>query len=204
MMLLSQNKYFVIPMVNVDGSYTIYQKYMETGELVLKRKNNNKNYEGDSACPEIMEGVDINRNYGYHWGNTDGPCSEAYPGPHAFSEPETKAIRGMLYKYMDIIKFVYNFHAYGPMYIWPYNGDLVNKLSEENPDALAIFNEIWDGAEFPENAIKGNAIDTVGYQSNGECNDYIMKQFNIPSVSPELGNDDFFSNKFFLDYDFVV
>jgi len=41
MMLLSQNKYFVIPMVNVDGSYTIYQKYMETGELVLKRKNNN-------------------------------------------------------------------------------------------------------------------------------------------------------------------
>jgi hypothetical protein len=31
-----------------------------------------------------------------------------------------------------------------------------------------------------------------------------MKQFNIPSVSPELGNDDFFSNNFFLDYDVTV
>lgn len=31
-----------------------------------------------------------------------------------------------------------------------------------------------------------------------------MKQFNIPSVSPELANDDFFSNDFFLKYDYVV
>lgn len=31
-----------------------------------------------------------------------------------------------------------------------------------------------------------------------------MKQFNIPSVSPELGNDDFFSNFFFLDNDYTV
>ena len=31
-----------------------------------------------------------------------------------------------------------------------------------------------------------------------------MKQFNIPSVSPELANDDFFSNWFFIEYDFVV
>jgi len=31
-----------------------------------------------------------------------------------------------------------------------------------------------------------------------------MKQFGIPSVSPELGNDDFFSNDFFLKYDVTV
>lgn len=31
-----------------------------------------------------------------------------------------------------------------------------------------------------------------------------MKQFDIPSVSPELANDNFFSNQFFLEYDFVV
>ena len=31
LLLLSQNKYFVIPMLNTDGSFTIYQKYMETG-----------------------------------------------------------------------------------------------------------------------------------------------------------------------------
>ena len=90
------------------------------------------------------------------------------------------------------------------MYVWPYNGQLDNQLAIENPEAQRIFNEIWDEATFPVTTLKGNAIDTVGYQANGECNDYIMKQFGIPSVSPELANDDFFSNDFFLKYDYVV
>lgn len=151
-----------------------------------------------------MQGVDINRNYGYLWGNTEPPCSDSFPGPYAFSEPESKAMRDMLYKYQDDIKFVYNFHAFGPMYVWPYNGQLENQLAIDNPQAQRIFNEIWDEATFPSTTLKGNAIDTVGYQATGECNDYIMKQFNIPSVSPELANDDFFSNDFFLKYDYVV
>lgn len=151
-----------------------------------------------------MQGVDINRNYGYLWGNTEGPCSDSFPGPYAFSEPESKAMRDMLYKYQEDIKFVYNFHAFGPMYVWPYNGQLENQLAIDNPQAQRIFNEIWDEATFPSTTLKGNAIDTVGYQATGECNDYIMKQFNIPSVSPELANDDFFSNDFFLKYDYVV
>ena len=79
--------------------------------------------------------MDLNRNYGYLWGSEDTPCAEGYPGPHAFSEPETKAMRSMLYKYQNTIKFVYNFHAFGPMYVWPYNGLDQNALAEENPNA---------------------------------------------------------------------
>lgn len=90
------------------------------------------------------------------------------------------------------------------MYIWPYNGLKENQLHEMNPDAEQIFNEIWDEAEFPSNTLKGNAITTVGYISNGEANDWILKEFNIPSVSPELANDDFYSTDFFLPYDFVT
>lgn len=45
---------------------------------------------------------------------------------------------------------------------------------------------------------------TVGYLANGEANDYITKTFNIPSVSPELANDNFFSSDFFLKHDHVV
>ena len=141
----------------------------------MKRKNNDRRFEGDADCELRLQGVDINRNYGYLWGNGEGPCSESYPGPHAFSEPETKAMRGMLYKYSDDIKIAYNFHSFGPMYVWPYNGAHPDKLQEENPDAQAIFNEIWDEATFPATTLKGNAIDTVGYQATGECNDYIMK-----------------------------
>ena len=136
MALLARSQYFFIPMVNTDGCHEIYKHWKETGEMLLKRKNNDTSNEKPSDnCPLMEKGVDINRNYGYIFGNNDGVCGESYPGPHAFSEPETRAMRNMLYKYQDTIKFVYNFHAYGPMYIWPYNGENVNELAESNPVA---------------------------------------------------------------------
>jgi len=55
-------------------------------------------------------------------------------------------MRALLYKYQDDIKFVYNMHAYGPMYIWPYNGEAKDELEEKNPVAQHIFNEIFDEA----------------------------------------------------------
>lgn len=80
------------------------------------------------------------------------------------------------------------------MYIWPYNGELDNELSRSNPEAQKIFNEIGHSGLFPQNVLMGNAIKTVGYKADGEANDYILKTFDIPSVSPELGNDNIFSS----------
>jgi len=37
-------------MVNVDGSFTIYDQYEKTGELILKRKNNDRRFEGQNEC----------------------------------------------------------------------------------------------------------------------------------------------------------
>jgi hypothetical protein len=71
-------------------------------------------------------GVDLNRNYGVSWdkpgGSSQDHCAENYRGPFPFSEPETRAIRDFLISHRHSIKFVYNFHAYGNMYLWPYNG----------------------------------------------------------------------------------
>jgi hypothetical protein len=113
-------------------------------------------------------------------------------------------MRNNLIKYQDTIKFVYNFHAFGPMYVWPYNGQLENELEVNHPEEQRILNEIWDEGLFPSTTLHGNAIQTVGYTADGECNDYILKQFNIPSVSPELANDNYFSQDFFLPYKYVT
>jgi hypothetical protein len=45
----------------------------------------------------MAQGVDINRNYGYIWKYKEDPCDESYAGPHPFSEPESKAMRALLY-----------------------------------------------------------------------------------------------------------
>jgi len=66
-------------------------------------------------------------------------------------------MRNLLMKHQDEIKFVYNFHSYGPMWVWPYNGEVKNELAESNPLAQKVFNEIWEEAKFPSSTLHGNA-----------------------------------------------
>lgn len=72
---------------------------------------------------KVDSGVDLNRNYGFHYGQDQldqDECSESYRGPFAFSEPETKAIRALIDKYPTILSAM-NFHTYGNMWIRPLN-----------------------------------------------------------------------------------
>lgn len=118
-------------MLNADGSHKIYDYFEKNGELLLKRKNMNGTQEEAMGidCGDMEMGVDINRNYGFKWEAGDNPCSEAYPGDHPFSEPESRALRDLIRKNKSLIKFVYNFHSYGPMFVWPYNAEMDNALA---------------------------------------------------------------------------
>ena len=63
-----QNKYYVIPTVNVDGLAFIEDNYVQKGVLLDKRTNMNIN---SDKCEKTMAGVDLNRNYGYQFGKGD-------------------------------------------------------------------------------------------------------------------------------------
>ena len=68
--LLIQNKYYVIPTVNVDGLNFIEQEYKKTGVLLPKRTNMHLSKE--TKCDnKTIDGVDLNRNYGFQWGVGD-------------------------------------------------------------------------------------------------------------------------------------
>jgi len=45
LLLLIKNKYWVIPIINVDGSTVILEEFKKTGKLIYKRKNNNRQVE---------------------------------------------------------------------------------------------------------------------------------------------------------------
>lgn len=105
------------------------------GGVSWKRKNENPTYGGMHECGDRdVVGVDLNRNYGFAFGTKQQRggrdtyfndkslvCSEVYAGPHPFSEPETKAMRDFIFKNIQHLKFVYNFHAFGNMYLYPMN-----------------------------------------------------------------------------------
>ena len=71
----------------------------------------------------INSGVDLNRNYGFHYGESPedkDECSETFRGKSAFSEKETQAVKYLCEKYPNIVAAM-NFHSYGNMWIHPFN-----------------------------------------------------------------------------------
>ncbi len=115
----------IIPVINPDGfEYTINYDRMW-------RKNRVVNYDGS-------RGVDINRNYGYKWGISDGsssvPSSEVYRGKAPFSEFECQAIRELVYENPPAMTLSY--HSFSEIIIYPWG------YTSEAPPDKEILEEI--------------------------------------------------------------
>ena len=73
------------------------------------------------------QGVDLNRNYGFAWGNSNkgssvNPCSDAYRGAGPWSEPETRNMRKFIISFPKM-RFAINFHSFGNLLVMPFNAD---------------------------------------------------------------------------------
>ena len=59
-----------------------------------------------------------------------------------------------------------------------------------------IFEEILDGAHFPEgNKNDGNSMDILGQRIGGDQDDWALKNLNIPSVTNEIGSESQFHHE---------
>lgn len=154
--LLGMNKYIFVPIFNVDGVAYIEDQWIKTHKIAPDRKNMDNKV---AACSlgQVDTGVDINRNFGVDFGQVDDilqyqqdewlekkadkkrgsdPCSTNYPGPEAFSEPETRAYKNFLTSRKDELAFVINMHSNGNAFIYPFNGRQKNDIEERRPGIL--------------------------------------------------------------------
>lgn len=107
----------ILPMSNPDG----YEYSRSTDRLWRK----NRRLDFRSNC----QGVDLNRNWGFHWGGigaSGNPCSSTYHGSSAFSEPETRNIKNYLEDLRVKPVLGYSIHSYSQLLLWPY-GFGINK-----------------------------------------------------------------------------
>jgi hypothetical protein len=164
---------YFIPCLNPDGY--VFNQTTDPEGGGLWRKNRRENANGSF-------GVDINRNYGYFWGNDNSgsspnPSSQTYRGPSAFSEPETRALRDFVLAH-DFV-FAHNYHTFSNLliYPWAYNNELADP-------ALAVFAALFTR----ENHYKaGTSIQTVGYNVNGSSDDWMFAVGGANSFTPEVG-----------------
>ncbi|CAH1782295.1 unnamed protein product [Owenia fusiformis] len=97
--------WYILPIANPDG-------YVYSHEQDRLWRKNRATING-SDC----RGVDLNRNWGSHWGELDiassgEPCNLNYRGPYADSELEVKAIQRVIQNIQESLKVYITLHSY--------------------------------------------------------------------------------------------
>lgn len=150
---------WIVPMLNPDGHNWVFTNYNMWRK---NRRNNGGSY-----------GVDLNRNYDYHWGESGAshtPSSDTYCGPNAFSEPETQALRDLLNNSSHQFEYCHNYHSYGRdmLFPWAYQQSWV-----EEPDRtyyVNLANYLLEGMMPPWDY--GNDWTCLGYVASGNAVDW--------------------------------
>jgi hypothetical protein len=167
---------YFVPCINVDGY--IYNETNEPNGGGFWRKNRRDNQDGTF-------GVDLNRNYGFFWGDFGGsspdPMSEIYRGPDAFSEPESRTIRDFCRAH-DFL-FVFNYHSWGNYFIypWAYSDAAADTAFVQYARHFTRENEYFFGT----------TTETVGYNVNGSSDDWMYAEKGSYSYTPEVGKTGF-------------
>jgi len=110
---LDNINWYFIPSANPDG----YAYTFDTDRLWRKTRSPQA-----GGC----YGVDPNRNWGFHWGESgvsSNPCTEIYPGVEPFSEVEMRNIRDFVQTLEPIPVLSQCFHSYSQLWLWPYGYD---------------------------------------------------------------------------------
>jgi len=107
---------WVVPVMNPDG----YKYMFETEVRFPWWRKNLRDNDGDGRFDPLVDGVDLNRNYGYNWqeGGDGKPGSWFYRGAHAFSESETRAIQRLALR--ENFAMGVSYHSYGESVLYPW------------------------------------------------------------------------------------
>ncbi len=179
--IIDNSEMYFVPCVNPDGY--VYNQTTNPSGGGLWRKNRKVN--GDGTF-----GVDLNRNYGDHWGydnigSSPSTSSDTYRGTAAFSEPETQAMRNFCNTRQFITAL--NAHTYSNLLIYPW-GYLPSIYT---PDSATFVN--WSVLLTEDSRfLYGTGDQTVAYVTNGDSDDWMYgEQTSKPkilSMTPEAGS----------------
>ena len=124
--------FHILTMANPDG----YDYSLTNGPNDWRK--NRQTYPGNECV-----GVDLNRNFGFHWGESgtsNDSCSDIYGGPKPFSELESKAIRDYLENLPELPTLAVDIHAYGNELLFPF-GFAKRKFPKNINEILTLGNK---------------------------------------------------------------
>ncbi len=131
-----------------------------------------------SSQPDAY-GIDLNRNYPFHWGDESGsssnPYDQTYRGLQPFSEPETHNVRDLVRALLPVTHISH--HTSGEQMLIPWGREPSEIRSPDWPLMKAIGNDMRDGYTLPDGtAYTGNGYDPTQafnlYPTSGTSRDW--------------------------------
>ncbi|MFD2726481.1 M14 family zinc carboxypeptidase, partial [Hyunsoonleella rubra] len=131
--LVNNHAMYFIPVFNPDGF--VYNETVAPNGGGGQRKNRNTS----GGCGTYDEGIDLNRNSAYYWGNggasTTNSCSSTYAGSGPFSENETQIMRDFFMQHD--FKLALNHHSFKNVMLHGYAG---TNIDNPRPDEYSKYN----------------------------------------------------------------
>jgi hypothetical protein len=175
--LLDSTELWFVPVANPDG----YDFTFTEGNRLWRKNLRDNNGDGQITG---NDGVDPNRNYPTKWGyDNEGSSpsygSETYRGAAPASEPETRALDGLLHR----IRFTHqvNYHSAAQLLLYGVGW----QVSTRSPDDL-IFEAQAGDDEHP--AVPGYDPDQSAelYTTNGETTEHAHDTYGTLAYTPEM------------------
>jgi Zinc carboxypeptidase/Immune inhibitor A-like, MAM domain len=175
--LINTTEMWFVPVANPDG----YDWTFQPGQRMW-RKNLADN-DGDGQITPI-DGVDPNRNFATKWGyDNEGSSevfgSETYRGPAPASEPETRAMDGLLQRVG--FEFQINYHSAAELLLYGTGW----QVSTPTPDD-AIYEAMAGDDANPAVAGYDPDISAELYTTNGETTEHAQDTYGTLAFTPEM------------------
>ncbi|ELT95055.1 hypothetical protein CAPTEDRAFT_225067 [Capitella teleta] len=148
--MLESLDWYILPLINIDG----YEHSFSKNRLWRKNRRLHKN-----GCV----GVDLNRNWNFHWGEVNAspdPCNDLYRGDSASSEPEVQNMANFLMEQSNAMIAYISYHSYGQRIFtrWDFSADEspddhheLLSLAIRAADAISAVNDVqYDAGISPE------------------------------------------------------
>ncbi len=165
---------WVVPMVNPDGHARAAK-----GEDWRKNTDPEKSLVG-AFWGAYGPGVDLNRNYTFHWGEggaSSNPDDPTFRGKGAGSEPESQAVM----KLVSSRKFAYlmTYHSFSNLILWPwgYTDD-----APPDPRLPAVGKKLGQMSGYKPQQSKDL------YRTSGDTTDWAFGSQGILSYTTEMGS----------------
>ncbi|WP_091215119.1 M14 family metallopeptidase [Geodermatophilus siccatus] len=174
--LLDRTELWFVPVANPDG----YDHTFTTDRLWRKNLRDN---DGDGVITAV-DGVDLNRNFPTRWGydnegSSPSPDSDVHRGPAPASEPETRALDGLMRRVG--FEFLVNYHSAAELLLYGTGW----QVATPTPDDVVYEAMAGDDAD---PAVPGYDPDISAelYTTNGETTEHAQEAYGTLAFTPEM------------------